>query len=262
MQYVDYHAIKQTYDLVCVSPHLDDAVLSCAGQLINARRRGLRTLVVTVCTAVPAASASYSDLAVEFHGEWGLSESEAVTTRLREDQRAMQILGADFVWLDLDDAIYRMPDHYHSRETLFAPPHRDDQLAAQLAPMLSHLLNVTQAPRWLVPAGVGMHVDHLAVGDAVQQSIPVACRALYEEIPYALDAGEVQTRRAQLPPHTVISEDIGTVLAAKIAAIGCYASQMDALFKQGGHTMPPLVTAYHQQVGGGHPAECWYHITA
>lgn len=261
MHYADFQHITQPYDLVCLSPHLDDAVLSCAGQLLAARQAGLRTLVVTVCTAVPGTSTTYSDLAVEFHGEWGLSESDAVTTRLGEDRRAMALIGADFVWLNLDDAIYRMPEHYYSRETLFAPPHASDQLATHLAPILRHLTQVTQAKRWLVPAGVGMHVDHLAVIDAVHQSLPAPVCAYYEEIPYALDAHEISARRAMLPPHTVGVTDIGSVLAAKIAAIACYASQMDALFKQGGHTMPPLVTAYHQQVGGGHPAECWYQIT-
>jgi LmbE family N-acetylglucosaminyl deacetylase len=173
----------------------------------------------------------------------------------------MAVLGADFVWLGLDDAIYRMPEHYFSRETLFAPPHPTDQLATHLAPILRHLAQVTQAPRWLVPAGVGMHVDHLAVGDAVRQSLPPHLCAYYEELPYALDADEINARRAMLPAHTVGNSDIGSVLAAKIAAIACYASQMDALFKQGGHTMPPLVTAYHQHVGGGHPAECWYQLS-
>ena len=41
MHYPDYQHIAQAYDLICLSPHLDDAVLSCAGQLIAARQAGL-----------------------------------------------------------------------------------------------------------------------------------------------------------------------------------------------------------------------------
>jgi hypothetical protein len=79
MHYRHVSDLTNSYDLVCLSPHLDDAALSCGGELIMARQAGLRTLVVTVCTAVPPESQSYSALAVEFHAEWGLDHAEAVT---------------------------------------------------------------------------------------------------------------------------------------------------------------------------------------
>lgn len=256
MHYASIADITSTYDLICVSPHLDDAALSCGGQLIAARHHGLRTLVVTVCTAVPPVSAHYSDLAVEFHREWGLAEAQAVTTRLGEDRQAMAILGADDIWLGLDDAIYRMPQHYNSRETLFAMPHTSDTLAAQLAPILTQLVHTNPRATWLVPAGVGMHVDHLCVYAAAQTVLPTAHVRLYEEVPYALNPDVIATRRAMLTPqlHTT---PMGAYLAAKIAAVNCYASQMAALFGDPA-SMPAQLTAYHQHIGTTEPAEQWY----
>lgn len=256
MHYAAVHDITTAYDVICVSPHLDDAALSCGGQLMAARLQGARTLVVTVCTAVPPVSAHYSDLAVEFHREWGLDEAQAVTTRLGEDQHAIAILGADDIWLGLDDAIYRMPQHYNSRETLFAMPHHSDTLAQQLVPLLNTLQHTSPHATWLVPAGVGMHVDHLCVFAAAQQALPADRIHYYEEVPYALQADVIATRRAMIHPH-LQTTPIGAFLAAKIAAVNCYASQMAALFGDPA-TMPAQLTHYHQSIDREGPAERWY----
>lgn len=256
MHYAHIRDITHPYDLVCLSPHLDDAALSCAGELLAARHAGLRTLVITVCTSIPPVSATYSALAVEFHREWGLDEAQAVTTRLGEDSRAMAILGVDDIWLNLDDAIYRMPNHYNSRETLFAMPHASDTLADQLSHVLRELMPVLGTARWLVPAGVGMHVDHLNVYAAARSVLAPATISLYEEVPYALTP-EWITQRQQMLNISTFDVSMGAYIAAKIAAIGCYASQMDALFGDG-TTMPAQITDYHRHLGNGTPAERRY----
>jgi LmbE family N-acetylglucosaminyl deacetylase len=149
-----------------------------------------------------------------------------------------------------------MPQHYNSRETLFAMPHPSDTLAHQLAPILTQLVQANPQATWLVPAGVGMHVDHLCVFAAAQAHLPTATLRYYEEVPYALDAEVIATRRAMLSPqlHTT---PIGAYLAAKIAAVTCYASQMAALFGDP-TTMPTQLSSYHQQIGADGPAERWY----
>ena len=256
MHYRHVSDLTHSYDLVCLSPHLDDAALSCGGELIMARQAGLRTLVVTVCTAVPPETQNYSALAVEFHAEWGLDHAEAVTVRHGEDRKAMGVLGVDSIWLNFDDAIYRMPNDYYSRETLFATPHAADTLARDLTPVLRDITARVQAPRWLVPAGVGMHVDHLNVLAAAETVLPKGVLSLYEEVPYALTPEFLATRRALIHPilHTT---DIGPALAAKIAAVQCYDSQMAALFGDP-ETVGQQLTSYHRDIGAGAPAERWY----
>ena len=79
-------------------------------------------------------------------------------------------------------------------------------------------------------------------------------------MPYALDASVIAYRRAMLNP-TLHASTIGNYLAAKIAAVNCYASQMAALFGDPA-TMPDQLTAYHRAIGSDGPAERWYEIHA
>ena len=67
------------YELVVLSPHLDDAALSCGGTLAEAGTRGGRALVVTLCTAVPDARGRGSR-------RWAAGlEPEGVLARREED---------------------------------------------------------------------------------------------------------------------------------------------------------------------------------
>src|SRR5690242_4788963 len=117
-QQLELHQIDDTYAHVYISPHLDDAVLSCGGAIAAHVAAGQRVLVVTLCTAVPT-SAQLGPLAEEFHGDWSLSADQAVTARLQEDLIGMQRVGANFLWAGMLDSIYRMPFTYDTRERLF-----------------------------------------------------------------------------------------------------------------------------------------------
>jgi hypothetical protein len=66
----------------------------------------------------------------------------------------------------------------------------------------------------------------------------------------------IAARRAMLTPQ-LHDTPIGAYLAAKIAAVNCYTSQMAALFGDP-LTMPAQLTSYHQQIGNDGPAERWY----
>jgi LmbE family N-acetylglucosaminyl deacetylase len=101
-----------------------------------------------------------------------------------------------------------------------------------------------------------MHVDHLNVFAAAQTVLAPATISLYEEVPYALTP-EWIIQRQQMLNITIRLVEIGPYIAAKIAAIGCYASQMDALFGDG-NTMPSQITDYHRQLGNGAPVERRY----
>ncbi len=70
MQIQDFSQIQGAYDHVYLSPHLDDAALSCGGAIARHVAAGQRVLVVTICSAVPKARGSINPLADEFHGDW------------------------------------------------------------------------------------------------------------------------------------------------------------------------------------------------
>src|SRR5258705_8534487 len=85
MQLEDLRQIHDGYDHIYLSPHLDDAALSCGGAIARHANAGARVLVVTLCTAAPPPAGPFSDFANAVHQSWGLASAEVVRARLRED---------------------------------------------------------------------------------------------------------------------------------------------------------------------------------
>lgn len=245
------------YDRVYLSPHLDDAVLSCGGAIAAAPQRAL---VITLCTAPPPPGVIFNAVAIEFHAEWGLAPDEVLRARLAEDAAAMAILGVDYVYAGWLDAIYRVPEAYHSRATLYRPPVPDDPLLPQVRDLLTMLVERAPQATIYAPLGIGHHVDHLAVFQAALACPPDRI-AFYDDINYALIAGAVEQRLAEvakpLAAELILFDP--SALRAKIEAIAAYRSQMAALF--GGATaMETAITAYHAALAqdrGGYAERIW-----
>ncbi|MEZ4658337.1 MAG: PIG-L family deacetylase [Caldilineaceae bacterium] len=97
--------MKNYYDYIYLSPHLDDAALSCGGQIYQQTAVGKSVLIVTVMAGDPNV-AEFSDYIQSLHERWELA-ADAAAARRAEDLAACQILGADAHHLDLPDCIYR-----------------------------------------------------------------------------------------------------------------------------------------------------------
>lgn len=252
MQQTQLADLTDSYDHIYLSPHLDDAVLSCGGSIINQRSRGERVLVITLCTAAPPPEGPFSELAQEFHQFWALPPEQVVAARLEEDAAAMARIGADYIWAGFLDAIYRRPDAYTTRESLFGTPVADDPLRPALENYIAEVRRRAPSAALYAPLGVGFHVDHQITHSAAL-AIAGDALTLYEDFPYAMYAGAVETRQSALTtpfqPHVVA---IDTTLAPKIEAIAAYSSQIDELFRT--EPMPQAVRAYHTRIAGAHGA--------
>jgi LmbE family N-acetylglucosaminyl deacetylase len=246
MQIAQLDQLDPDYRHVYVSPHLDDVALSAGGAVLLHRAAGEQVLVVALCTAAPAPEDALSDLAHEFHRSWGLSPAEAMATRLREEQQAMALLDIDYYWAGLLDAIYRFPQAYSSRDTLFGTPAPGDPLGASLRPLLAALRDQLPQATFYAPLGIGEHVDHqIALAACQAAGIAPLC---YEDFPYVVQPGAGERRRAALAvPLYPRSIAIDATLEAKIAAISCYASQLGELFG-GPEAMAAKVTRYARTV--------------
>jgi LmbE family N-acetylglucosaminyl deacetylase len=263
-----FHTIRDlpaVYRHIYLSPHLDDAALSCGGTIAAQLAAGEPPLVVTFCTAAPPACGPFSDLALEFHREWGLEPGEVVAARLREDEVAMAALGADALWAGLLDAIYRHPGAYRARETLFSAPDPADPLLPAVRSVVAELRAHLPGATFYAPLGVGSHVDHLLTRQAAQQVLGDAL-LFYEDFPYVAREGALEGRLAQIGvPMEPLVRPVGAGLEAKVAAVTAYASQLAELANsQLGRPAPPaeaaglfadVVAAYAREVGGDAPAE-------
>jgi LmbE family N-acetylglucosaminyl deacetylase len=259
MHFTQLRHLPSHYTHVYLSPHLDDAALSCGGKIARQCAVGEQVLVVTLCTAAPHPDGPFSSLAEEFHHEWGLAPAQVLATRLNEDAVALDLLGADGFAAGMLDAIYRAPTLYNSRATLFNAPSQADPLRPALAELLAALRMKLPQATFYAPLGVGDHVDHQITG-AVAAAHAGRPLAWYEDFPYAAREGALEARMAPLD-HTLTPERIAidAVLERKIAAVLAYASQIAELaHSQLGRAanvteapgiMAAAVTAYARQVG-------------
>ena len=196
--------------VVVVSPHLDDAVLSCG-----------RVLAVTPAVVAtffagrpPAATPLTSwDQAAGFH-----AGDDQIGLRAAEDDAALRILGATprrFTFLD---------DQYRGGP---AP-------VAEMTEALGDLLDEVQPGSVLLPAGNG-HADHLACLRAGLPLLPIRSTIswfIYEDSTYR--------RGVPFPPERLATDGTPAAVARpcalpfdpdrelKRSAIACYRSQVRA----------------------------------
>lgn len=229
-------ALTAPYAHIVLSPHLDDAALSCGGRIAALAAAGEPVLVVNICSGSPPADAVFSPFAEATHARWGLPAAEAVRLRLAEDETALETLGADSYQLDLLDAIYRMPAAYVDDATLFGAVAPDDPLPAALLERLAALVARYPAAIVYAPLGVGGHVDHqVAHSVAARLARAGTSVAYYEDYPYVAAAGALAVRLAELGGAALflpIAMGIDHALARKVGAIEAYASQLSSLFAE------------------------------
>jgi LmbE family N-acetylglucosaminyl deacetylase len=241
---------------VFVSPHLDDVALSCGGAVAKAARSGA-PLIVTVFAGIP--EGDLSEFAHFQHERWNLPDSEGVVLRREEDRRAARELGesVQIAWLDYLDAIYRDPD-YSSDEALFgAPLECDLTLAEQVYQDLRRL----PTTRYVLPMGIGNHVDHQIVREAGAMLLRDGSEVwVYAEVPYVIHDGTIALVIGQLsagePVNIRLDDD---ALRRKCAAALAYESQVPVLFRDLGEPCEEL-EAFARQQGGGTPAELLWRL--
>jgi LmbE family N-acetylglucosaminyl deacetylase len=240
--------MKTKCDHLYLSPHFDDAALSCGGQIATFTAAGESVLVVTITGGDPPAEAP-SDTVSQLHERWAASllaegrRGEAaelmVAQRRAEDRAALAVLGADWLHLSFLDCIYRCgPDGdalYPGPVDMFGPPNPDDD--ATLAALAEALADLPPAGRVYLPLGVGGHVDHLATRRAAERVF--AAPVYYEEYPYTARPGALAVALADRPQRVSETSEVWTAttvwlsaaaLAAKTAAVAAYASQLSSFF--------------------------------
>jgi LmbE family N-acetylglucosaminyl deacetylase len=231
-----------------LSPHLDDAVLSCGGAIHCHTSAGEPVRVITIFAGDATPGLELSPFALEQHEHWG-DPPRPMALRRAEDGAALTLLDAEARPLDYLDAVYRAGADggwlYGSEAALWGEIHPADPVgregAEALAERLAGFLPAAAPAVLYAPLGVGHHVDHQIVHAAARRLLERGCRvAFYEDYPYAeqpgaaeaaLEAAGAQGWRAEIVP--LDARD----LIAKIAALAYYRSQMCVLF-EGFEAMP------------------------
>ena len=227
-----------------LSPHLDDAILSCPGYIQSLRGQGAKVVIASVFTESDASQAG-------FYRE-----------RRAEDRRAARILGASVAHMGFLDAPFRAATYRNFCGIVFGRGREYPRTLREISVRVSELLAKLRPERILAPMAIGNHVDHRLVRDV---ALAIAGREgllFYEDRPYAFvrgakegkltpgyfEAAYVRSYLGRTRPSSVAAKWAGVepfprevkpalsvspdaaVMATTLRAIRAYGSQIGDLF--------------------------------
>ena len=227
---------------VFLSPHADDAPLSCGAYIATLVERGEPVRIITLMMGNPAPDFKGTAFTRALEERWEAGVNPYVARR-NEDRAAAAVLGAQIDFADFPDAAYRAdaygnalyPD-WQSITTQFNP--RDQDFPLKIVQMLapgSSLANPIPNLTMYFPLGVGGHVDHRIVRDVGKLLLyhPFIGVRFYEDYPYNADDPQalepaLQSFGFALQARTLPSSD--AAIAKKVAAVACYKSQVSSFW--------------------------------
>jgi LmbE family N-acetylglucosaminyl deacetylase len=238
--------------------------LSCGGTLATLARKGESIAVITVFAASPPANLALSMFASQLHRRWRKSVGDVdfpdpPAVRRQEDLNALRVLSPDIQVIHLDglDCIYRVHPEtgralYDSEAALFGKVDPAD-------PAIAALQCIPPFPAGSLlyaPLGVGNHVDHQIVRDAVGGwNLPPEVGRCYEDYPYSAECAAIEAELKRRESHhepalrPVISNLDDQAIEAKIAAVAEYASQIGT-FWPGLDAMSSALRDHAARIGG------------
>jgi LmbE family N-acetylglucosaminyl deacetylase len=237
LQAIDH--VRRGNRCIILSPHLDDAALSCGG--LAAELAGITPVEVWTIFAGAPVFGPYSPLARWFHDiSGGSSGARLASKRRREDIKACRVISAKprhFKWFD---AVYRRtssgePLYQNSRQVTWHP--EDDIVVATIAAAL--LKNLRFDDVLLVPLGIGLHVDHLIVRAAAERLDRL-------DLTYYVDVPYIRTYPQELAAQTSgMTKQLYRIspryTSAWIASVMAYETQIKMLEEAVG-SLPSLIT--------------------
>ena len=213
------------------SPHLDDVILSCGGQLGLQIQGGSTATFITVFSGQPPIYC-LSAFARHLHAKWRLDDDSVVSLRRIEDQQAAHRLGVACQQWDFLEAPYRLssdgrPLYCSYAELRGSISPEDENIVAQIyAAIAERLAHEPRTTQLYFPLGLAAHVDHQIlrrIGWRLwREGWPVI---FYEEWPY-LDEYQLGNSLQQLNWESRI---YAAPIQLKLQAALCYVSQIVGL---------------------------------
>lgn len=245
--------------VVILSPHLDDAALSCGG-LLTALAGRASTLVVSIHCGNPPITATNPGR----HRKGFIHPK----IRRREDRIAMHAIEVDFVHLGFPDGVYRRSPTsgellYRTPRERWVLPRVEDALhVEELYLVLKRLTDDMGRFLLVSPMGIGHHVDHMLTA---QVALRLASRKrsilFYEDFPYVVDprvgsgaedGPELALARLQL--RATERHALPVEVSQKVALLRHYETQIPLLFGNDAAMQDALGGRQHD----GRPSEFYW----
>ena len=254
--------------MIFLSPHPDDAVLSCGGWIYQLAQNGERPIVMTIFGGDRPADVPLSSFALSLHERWQLG-ADAPARRRDEDRAACDRLACYLLPLPFADAAYRVEPvtrHYvyDSEEAIFGEVRDREVIDRVVEAVQARLQHVSDKVRLVVPLTAGKHVDHVITRMAAERLN--ADVIYYEDYPYA-EQPERMTHvwgraegAAGGTAREWASETVGlseAALQAKIEAFLEHRSQISTFYRDD-EEVRQRMRAYAEWVGQGCPTERYW----
>ena len=204
--------------ILAVSPHLDDAVFSAGARLAEHAIAGDAVMVVTCFTGNVAEPHGFA-LACQLDKGLG-PDIDYMALRRAEDEAACALIGAAPLHLPLLEAPHR---GYDSAAALFGPPLASDSMLSELVTALKEAAAGCRPDLVYGPYGVGNHVDHHLVREAMECVFASTPVIWWEDYPYAM-------REPAAPPSIIRYPVSGEAADRKLSATLAYESQLGFQF--------------------------------
>lgn len=185
---------RRHYRAVILSPHLDDAVFSCAGAIAQLLREG-PVLVINIFT--------------RYESELKMRGVVLTDARYQEETDAAALLGFESINLNELDVSFRR-SAYRALGNIFRPPVAEDLAwLPVLRDKVAGLLSTFGYDEIFVPLGIGWHVDHVLTYALFDQWSDAAGIQYYEDLPYCLLPHATRLRMRQLGLEVTSNDDLG-----------------------------------------------------
>ncbi len=241
---------------IFLSPHPDDAVLSCGGTIYRLAENGYRPIVITLFGGDRPIGTPLSAFARDLQQRWQLGEN-APAARRDEDRAACDQLGAMLIHLPFADAVYRSDPVtqrwlYDSEAAIFGPVREADIVARVAEALQSKLRLAGSSVRVFVPLTAGGHVDHV-ITRAAAERLKIDLD-YYEDYPYAEQPDRLTHVWGAAEWRSEAVELSEAALHAKINAFLCHRSQISTFYRDDDEVAQRM-RAYALAVGQGQPIE-------
>ena len=178
-------------EYLILSPHLDDAVLSCGAIIYDLIHQQQHNVEIWTLFAGDPPDGSLSPFAHELHERWNTGD-RAPLIRRAEDKLACERLGATPRHLTYPDCVYRLrtgsdqPLIMRNEDLFLHGFIAEIPLVEEITQKLQK--NISANSILLLPLGVGNHIDHLitrAAGEKLSNS-----KYYYADFPYSGEHAE------------------------------------------------------------------------
>ena len=172
-------------NVLIISPHLDDAVLSC-GDLIDKFIDDKYNVDILTIFSKDVNKKDLSNAAIKFHSNCFLPNNPMKYRKI-EDKKAHKYLKCNSFYLNKLECLYRKKNNkflYPNLDEIYHFEKEDTEIVETLEKELSKIINSYDIV--LAPLGLGNHADHLVCNKAINNIKNKIKNELYfyEEVAY------------------------------------------------------------------------------